>query len=64
MSISSVFQNVTSMRNATVPHVVIQGTDVGYDVKTETPFGDRAVLIERMAAPLPLSRHPWPPSHP
>jgi hypothetical protein len=50
MSISSVFQDVTSMRNATVPDVVVEGTDVGYDVKTETPFGDRAVLIERVAA--------------
>ncbi len=50
MSISSVFQNVTSLRNATVPNVVVQGTDVGYDVKMVTPFGDRAVLIERVAA--------------
>ena len=50
MSISSMFQNVTTMRNAVVPRVVVQGTDVGYDVKTETPFGDRAVLIERVAA--------------
>ncbi len=50
MSISSVFENVTSMRNAAVPQVVVQGTDVGYDVRTEAPFGDRAVLIERVSA--------------
>lgn len=50
MSLSSVFENVTSQRNATVPQIVVQGTDVGYDVLTRTPFGDRAVLIERVAA--------------
>jgi len=50
MSISSVFQDVTSVRNATIPEVVVQGTDVGYDVRTETPLGDRAVLIERVSA--------------
>ena len=50
MSLSNVFENVTSPRNAIVPQIVIQGTDVGYDVTTQTPFGDRAVLIERVAA--------------
>jgi len=50
MSLSNVFENVTSQRNTAVPQIVIEGTDVGYDVKTQTPFGDRAVLIERVAA--------------
>lgn len=50
MSTSSVFEDVTSVRNATVPQLVVQGTDVGYDVRTRTPFGDRAELIERVAA--------------
>lgn len=50
MSLSNVFENVTSPRNATVPRIVVEGTNVGYDVRTQTPFGDRAVLIERVAA--------------
>lgn len=50
MAISGFFEDVTSMRNATVPRVVVRSTDVGYVVKTETPLGDRAVLIERVSA--------------
>lgn len=50
MSTSTMFEDVTSLRNATVPQLVVQGTDVGYDVRTRTPFGDRAELIERVAA--------------
>ena len=50
MAFANVFENVTSRRNATVPKIVVQSTDVGYEVRTQTPFGDRAVLIERVSA--------------
>jgi len=50
MSISHVFEDVTSPRNAAIPQVVVQGTEVGYEIRTETPFGDRAMLIERVSA--------------
>ncbi|MEZ5769988.1 MAG: hypothetical protein R3D80_21805, partial [Paracoccaceae bacterium] len=50
MAFSGFFEDVTSIRNATIPRVVVRSTDVGYVVKTETPLGDRAVLIERVSA--------------
>jgi len=43
-------QDVTSKRNAAIPLVVIRETAEGYDVRTEAPVSDRAILIERVSA--------------
>ncbi len=50
MSITTMFEDVTSERNATIPSILVQSTGAGYDVRTTAPHGDRAELIERVAA--------------
>ena len=50
MSYTGIVENVTSLRNAAVPKVVVKETGTGYEVRTEAPISDRAILIERMSA--------------
>lgn len=50
MSYSGIVENVTALRNATVPNVVMKDTPGGYEIRTEAPISDRAILIERMSA--------------
>lgn len=50
MASSGFFQNVTSLRNANVPAIVLNETTEGYDVRNEVPIADRAILIERVSA--------------
>lgn len=50
MAMAALFEDVTRTRNAAVPQLVMEETPHGYDVRTGTPNGDRAVLIERVSA--------------
>jgi len=45
---TGLFKNVTSLRNAVVSYVILNETQDGYEVRTESPITDRAILIERM----------------
>lgn len=50
MTLHGMFEDVTSARNAHVPHLVLKETKDGFEVRTVSPIADRAILIERLSA--------------
>ena len=50
MTLSEFTQDTISWREATAPHVVVEETREGYEVRTATLMRDRAPLIERVSA--------------